>query len=56
MLNVENVHGREFEVRFSKDTSKVLVVNRNDEEIERNWALGDFEVKQTEVQVPWRLY
>ena len=47
MLNVVTVYGREFGVRFSKDKSKVLIVNRGDEETERNWVLGDFEVEQT---------
>ena len=47
MLHVVNVYGRKLGVRFSKDKSKVLVVNRSDEEIERNWVLGDFGVEQT---------
>ena len=42
-----NKHGRESRVKFSKDKSNVLIVNRRDEQIERNWALGYFEVKQT---------
>ena len=37
MLNVVNVYGKGFGVRFSKDESKVLIVNRGDEETERNW-------------------
>ena len=47
MLNVVNVYGREFGVMFANDKSKIFIVNKRDDEIERNWLLGDFEVKQT---------
>ena len=47
VLNVVNVYGRDFSVKVSADKSKVLVVNGEQEDLEREWELGDIRVKRT---------
>ena len=47
MLNVINEYGNDFSVKFSADKSKVLVINGEIEDVEREWMLGDIKVKRT---------
>ena len=47
VLDAVSEYGRDFSVKFSADKSKVLVVNGEQEDVEREWELGDIRVKRT---------
>ena len=47
MLNAVSKYGEDFDIRFSKEKSQVLVVNGNDWDNDRVWMLGGNEIKRT---------
>ena len=48
MLNAVTEYGRDFDVRFSREKSKVLVVNGDASDRDRTWMLGGNEIGRTE--------
>ena len=48
LLDVVDGYGRDFRVRFSSEKSKVMIVNRSEDESDTVWRLGDTELRQTD--------
>ncbi|XP_050705903.1 uncharacterized protein LOC126991179 [Eriocheir sinensis] len=48
LLDVVGGYGRDFGVRFSSEKSKVMIVNRSEDERETTWRLEGDELEQTE--------
>ena len=47
LLDVVAQYGRDFGVRFSREKSKVMIVNRSQNEEDNTWRLGENELEQT---------
>ena len=47
LLDVVGQYGRDFGVRFSSEKSKVMIVNRSQDEENITWRLGENELEQT---------
>ena len=47
LLDVVAQYGRDFGVKFSSEKSKVMIVNRSQDEEDRKWRLGENELQQT---------
>ena len=47
LLDVVGQYGRDFGVRFSSEKSKVIIVNRSQDEENITWRLGENELEQT---------
>ena len=48
VLDVVDEYGRDFGVRFSSEKSKVLIVNRSEDERDVSWKLGENELQQAQ--------
>ena len=48
LLDAVDGYGRDFGVRFSSEKSKVMIVNRSEDESDAVWRLGEIELEQTE--------
>ena len=46
MLDVVSEYGRDFAVKFSREKSKVMIVNRSEDERDATWRLGEDELQQ----------
>lgn len=49
LLDVVDGYGRDFGVRFSSEKSKVMIVNKSEDECNAVWRLGENELKQAQV-------
>ena len=47
MLDVVTLYGRDFDVKFGMDKSKVLIINKGEDDAERVWTLGGNTMSQT---------
>lgn len=47
MLNVIVQYGRDFDVKFSNEKNQVVVVNAEDIDKGRMWALGEMDICRT---------
>ena len=47
LLDVVSEYGKDFSVRFSSEKSKVMIVNRTEDERQSTWRLGENELEQT---------
>ena len=46
MLEVVDGYGRDFRARFSSEKSKVMIVNRSEDESNAVWKIGENEINQ----------